>query len=50
MERKAARKNYINLFGTLFFFGVYVGLIYVQKGDIELSSKVQVAHNNDYDE
>ena len=50
MERKATRKNYINLFGTLFFFGVYVGLIYVQKGDIELSSKVQVAHNNDYDE
>ena len=36
MERKEARKNFIYLFGTLFFFGVYIGLIYVQKGDIKL--------------
>ena len=40
--RQEIRGRYANLFGTVVFFGVYIALIYLQKGDIEQSSMIQV--------
>ena len=43
--RQEIRGRYANLLGTVGFFCVYIVLIYLQKGDIEQSSMIQVVYS-----
>ena len=43
--RQEIRGRYANLLGTVVFFCVYITMIYLQKGNIEQSSMIQVPFN-----
>ena len=47
MARQEIRTRYANLLGTVVFFCVYITMMYLQKGNIEQSSMMQVRHQVD---